>query len=159
DDCAVGLLGELARLEGDLATTDLDGHRGMAPGADRAHLCFPFTLPIWRKVEVWFSLASSARSSTKRPPPVPDWELAAEAELLDEGSVALEVLALQVVQKPTAATDQLQEPTPREVILRVGPEMLGEIVDALGQHRDLHLGRAGVLAVRPVLVDELLLRF
>ena len=35
--------------------------------------------------------------------------LAAEAQLLDEGAVALEVLALQVVQKATAATDQLQQ--------------------------------------------------
>jgi hypothetical protein len=53
DDRAVGLLGELARLEGDLATTHVDGHRGVTPGADGAHLLScPFTLPIWRKVEV-----------------------------------------------------------------------------------------------------------
>ena len=43
DDCAVGLLGELAGLERDLATTDLDRHRGLTPGCD-AHMCVPFTL-------------------------------------------------------------------------------------------------------------------
>src|SRR5215216_1612392 len=35
------------------------------------------------------------------------WELAAEAELLDEGAVALEVLTLEVVQEPPPLADDL----------------------------------------------------
>ena len=37
DDGAVGLLGELARLEDDLLTAHVDGHRGQLPGGDCAH--------------------------------------------------------------------------------------------------------------------------
>ena len=44
EDCAVRLLGELARLEDDLLTADLDGHRGFTPG-DCAHVRYPFTFP------------------------------------------------------------------------------------------------------------------
>ncbi len=52
DDCAVGLLRDLAGLERDLATTDLDRHRGVTPGCG-AHMCVPFTLLfLIRKVEV-----------------------------------------------------------------------------------------------------------
>ena len=46
DDCAVRLLGELARLEDDLLTAYVDGHRGDSPGKC-AHLMYPFTFPSW----------------------------------------------------------------------------------------------------------------
>ena len=42
DDCAVGLLGELARLEDDLLTAHVDGNRGDLPGS-RTHVVYPFT--------------------------------------------------------------------------------------------------------------------
>ena len=45
--------GELARLEAQLCRAHVDGHRGLLPGGDGAHtVSFPFTLPLWRKVEV-----------------------------------------------------------------------------------------------------------
>jgi hypothetical protein len=37
-------------------------------------------------------------------------ELTAQAELLDECSIALEIVLLQVVQEPAAAAYELQEP-------------------------------------------------
>src|SRR5262249_43270342 len=46
DDCAVGLLGELARLEDDLLTAHVDGNRGDAPGCESAHVRYPFTFPL-----------------------------------------------------------------------------------------------------------------
>ena len=46
DDGAVGLLGELARLEDDLLTAYVDGHRGDSPGKC-AHVMYPFTFPSW----------------------------------------------------------------------------------------------------------------
>ena len=53
DDCAVRLLGELARLEAQLRRAHVDGDRGLSPGADRAHsVSCSFPLPMWRKVEV-----------------------------------------------------------------------------------------------------------
>jgi hypothetical protein len=41
-------------------------------------------------------------------------------------------------------------------VLDVRLEVLGEAVDALGQERDLHLGRAGVLSRALVLLHHLL---
>src|SRR5215470_6678198 len=76
----------------------------------------------------------------------PPWstELAAQAELLDQGAVALDVLPLQVVQETAAPADQLEQPATRVVVVLVRPEVLGQLVDALRKHRDLDLRRAGV---------------
>src|SRR5918996_412407 len=46
--------------------------------------------------------------------------------------------------------DQLEQAAPRIVILRVRPQMLGELVDAGRQEGDLHLRRARVGAVSAV---------
>ena len=45
EDGPVCLLGELARLEGDLLTAHVDGDRGVAPGCECAHVRYPFTFP------------------------------------------------------------------------------------------------------------------
>src|SRR5437899_7516804 len=46
------------------------------------------------------------------------------------------------------------------VVLLVRLEVLGEVEDALGQERDLHLGRAGIALVGAELLDDgRLLRF
>src|SRR5437764_10011807 len=86
-------------------------------------------------------------------------ELPPEAQLLDEGAVALEVFLLQVVQEPAPPADELQQAAPRVVILRVRPQVLGEAVDALGQHRDLDFRRAGVGLMLAERLRCLLLRF
>src|SRR5690349_13944976 len=87
------------------------------------------------------------------------WEhvLAAQAELLDESAIALEIRLLQVPEEPATPADELEQPAARVVVLRMGAEVLGQVVDALRQHRHLHLGRAGVLPVPAVLRDQLLL--
>src|SRR5262245_13168656 len=99
------------------------------------------------------------RGSSVKLPPSGALELAAQAEFLDEGAVALEILLLQVVQKPAAPADELEQAATRVVILRVRPQVLGEAVDALGQHRDLNLGRARVLRVLAEPFRRFLLRF
>src|SRR5437764_7789441 len=91
--------------------------------------------------------------------PPDTWELAAQAELLDEGAVALEVVLLQVVQKAAAPPDELEQPAPRVMVVLVGAQVLGQLVDPLRQHRDLHLRRPRVGRIPAVLVDYLLLRF
>src|SRR5580700_11195057 len=73
--------------------------------------------------------------------------LLAEAELLDEGAVALEVAAAQVVEEAAAAADQHQQTAARVVILGLLAQVLGQMVDALGQQRDLDLGGAHVLLI------------
>src|SRR4051794_9098747 len=90
---------------------------------------------------------------------MPALRLAAQAELLDQGAVALEILALQVVQEAAAPSDELEQAATRVVVVLVRAEVLGQLVDALGQHRDLDLGRAGVRLVLAELPDMLQLLF
>src|SRR3990172_6775336 len=78
-----------------------------------------------------------------------------DAELLDQGLVAVLIDRLEIVEQATALPDELQEPAPAVVILLVRLEVLGEVRDAFAQQRHLHLGRARVLLVSPVLRDEL----
>ncbi len=70
-----------------------------------------------------------------------------QAELANERAVALEVAALKIVQEPAPAPDEHQQPAARVVVLAVRAQVLGELVDPLGQQRDLDLGLAGVHAV------------
>ena len=69
----------------------------------------------------------------------------AQPELLDEGAVALEVVLLKVVQEPATAADEHEQPAAGVMVLLVGAKMLGELVDALGEQRDLDVGVPGVL--------------
>src|SRR5215213_8714340 len=80
--------------------------------------------------------------------------LAADAELLDQRAVARLVLALDVVEERAALGDHLQEATPGMVVLGVGLEVLGQVVDAFGQDCDLDLGRPGVAGLMPMFLDE-----
>ena len=83
--------------------------------------------------------------------------LAAEAEIGDQRAVALEVGALEVAEQAAAAADQHQQAAARVVVLAVLAQVLGELVDPLGEQRDLDLGRAGVGVGPAVLADQLLL--
>src|SRR5262249_47635220 len=105
------------------------------------------------------ALPASSRWIRSNFHPPCSWELAAQAELLDEGAVALEVVLLHVVQEATATTDELEQPAPRIVVVLVGAQMLRQLVDPLCEHRDLHLRRAGVGLAAAVLRDDLLLCF
>jgi len=53
-----------------------------------------------------------------------------------------------------SGSDELEETTPRMVVAFVDLQVLDELIDPLGQNRDLNLGRAGVLFVHPILVDD-----
>src|ERR1700742_1139229 len=83
--------------------------------------------------------------------------LAAEAHLADQRAVALEVVLLQVVQKTTAATDEHQKAPARVVIMLVLAKVLGEVVDAMREQRNLDLGLARVVLVAAESRDDLAL--
>src|ERR1035438_1230639 len=80
-------------------------------------------------------------------------------EALDQGGVALLALLLEVVQQAAALADHDHETAAAVVVLGVGLEVLGEVVDALGENRDLHLGRTRVRLVLFVVVDDDLFLF
>src|SRR4029450_8684721 len=86
-------------------------------------------------------------------------DLPPQAQLLDQCSVTLEILTLQIVQEPAATTDEHEQPAARVVVLRVRPKVLGQLVDARREQRDLHLRGAGIGLSAAVLADDLLFRF
>jgi hypothetical protein len=78
-----------------------------------------------------------------------------ESQLRDELAVALDVVPREVIELAATLADHHQQPAPRVVVLLVLAQMLGQVVDALGQKRDLHLRRARVALVGGELLDHL----
>src|SRR4029453_5736658 len=70
--------------------------------------------------------------------------LLANAQRLTDRPVAVDVLALEVIEQTAALTDEHQQPTPRMMVLGVHLEVLREGGDTLGKERDLDLGGPGV---------------
>ena len=105
--------------------------------------------------------APSARASEKSgagsPAVMAMATASAEAELADQRAVPLEVLLLQIVQEPAAAADEHQEPAARVMVVLVLAQVLGQMVDSRGEHRDLHLGGARVARGLAELLDDLAL--
>src|SRR5699024_2984826 len=66
---------------------------------------------------------------------------AAQAEALDQRPVALDVGLLEVAQQALALADEQQQTTTGVVVVLVLARVLGELLDAVRQQRDLHLGR------------------
>src|SRR3712207_3135957 len=85
--------------------------------------------------------------------------LATQAELADEGAVALEVVALQVLQEPPTTADHDQQAATRVVVVAVLPHVVRELVDAVREQRDLNRRRAGVGRGAAEPLDQLLLAF
>src|SRR5712664_1681419 len=74
--------------------------------------------------------------------------------LFEQRPVTRLVLLLDVIEKRTARRHQLQKAATRMVVLHVGLEMPGEVVDAFRQDRDLNLGRAGVAGLVGIRLDD-----
>ena len=81
----------------------------------------------------------------------------AQAEALDQRPVALDVDALEVTEQAATLADQEQQAPAAVVVVLVGAGVLGEILDPLGEQRDLHLRGAGVALGRAVFGHDLLL--
>ena len=82
-------------------------------------------------------------------------DVVANAELLDELTVLIDVVLLDVGEETTTLTDEHEQATTGVEVLLVGLHVLGQLLDALGQDGDLNLGVAGVLGVLAELGGEL----
>ena len=69
---------------------------------------------------------------------------AAQSELFDQRLVAAFVLALQIVEQAAALRHQSEQATAGMIVLLVVLEVLGQVLDALGQNGDLYFRRPGV---------------
>jgi len=99
-------------------------------------LCFEMIPAECRYWIVGPTMASTAR---KRPKPLPQ-ELSAQAELGEDLSISIDVFALQVIEKPAALADHHQQAAPAVVVVLVGTEMVGQMIDAIAQQGHLDLG-------------------
>ena len=79
--------------------------------------------------------------------------LVTETKVRDDFAVILEVCTLEIVEKAFAPPNHLQQAAPAVMIFCVGTEVIGEVVDVLGEDRYLDLGRTRIGAVRAVLFD------
>jgi hypothetical protein len=77
------------------------------------------------------------------------------ADFFDRRRVALSAATITWIS--TALTHEQEQTTTRVVVVLVLLQVLGEVLDALRQHCDLHLGGSGVTGVRRVLFDDRLL--
>jgi hypothetical protein len=66
-------------------------------------------------------------------------------------------MVTKVIEQPSPLPDEHEESATGMVILLVGLEMLGEVVDPLGEDGHLHIRRAGILLMPLELFDDLLL--
>src|SRR5580698_3508661 len=64
------------------------------------------------------------------------------------------VLPLDVIEQRTACGDHFQKAPARMIVLHVGFEMPGEVIDAFRQDRDLNLGRAGIAGLVGIGLDD-----
>jgi hypothetical protein len=96
-------------------------------------------LTVQEVQEVLGSRFSGFRSEPLEPfEPFEPLELFSNVQPFDQIRVSLGVFELEVIEQPAALADEHQEAAAGMVILRVRFEMLGQIVDALAEDRDLN---------------------
>ena len=72
--------------------------------------------------------------------------LSPNTQLFDQPFVAREIARVQVIKQPTTLADQAQQTAARMMVLLVGREVLGQLVDPGREQRDLNFRRAAVIA-------------
>src|SRR5579862_5266608 len=74
--------------------------------------------------------------------------------LFKQRLVARFVRLAQVVEQRTPRRHQLQQTAPRMIVLHMRLEVLGEVIDAFRQDRDLNLGGAGIACLGSTGLDD-----
>src|SRR5438067_9106486 len=119
---------------------------------------FPLMV-AWERVTGMWLLISGAYEKTQEVPWVPLTRAVSpsQTESPDDFLVSLRASAVQVGEQPSALTDHAEQPAAACVVVAGGAQMFGEVLDSLGQERDLDLRRAGVFVVTAVRRDHLVL--
>lgn len=80
--------------------------------------------------------------------------LLTEIQLLEQLVILGQVVPLQVVEELATAGGHLQKPAARVEVFAVRAQVLGQVIDASGEQRDLDFGRTGILFVGFVFLDD-----
>ena len=84
----------------------------------------------------------------------PSFSLSANAKLGDERSVSLDVVTPEIVEHPAAAPHEHQQAPLGVKVLLVDLHVRRQVTDAIGEERNLDLGRPSVGVVQLVFVDR-----
>ena len=85
--------------------------------------------------------------------------LSSQSQFLDYLVILVDITAFEIIQKLTTPRDHFKQATPRVIVLLMGLEMLGQLIDTLGEQRNLHLRRTRVRRVRLVIANYFLFNF
>jgi hypothetical protein len=75
----------------------------------------------------------------------------------DHRAISLDILLLEIIEETSPLTYQFQKPSPGMMILCMGLEMFGQIIDPLAQDGDLNLRRPRIGNMSLVFLDDGLL--
>jgi hypothetical protein len=73
----------------------------------------------------------------------------AQLEPLGDCLIARQVGLVEIIQQTAALADHDQEAAAGAMVLDIRLQMLGQMIDALGQKSDLHVSGPGVALVQP----------
>ena len=91
--------------------------------------------------------------------PRPRIKLMTQFELLGNGLVAADVLALEILEQAAALADHHQQSAAGAVVFLVSLQMFGQMIDPLREQRDLNIGGTGVFNMQLKLFNRLCLGF
>ena len=80
-------------------------------------------------------------------------QLLAQLELFCDRLIPAYISGVQVVQKSPALADHHQQPSSGAVILLVLLQVIGQMIDALREQRNLDICRTGIPFVKPEIID------
>ena len=84
-------------------------------------------------------------------------DLLSEVQCLDQIAVSLDIVVTKVVEQSSSLPDKHEKPPSGMVVLLVDLEMLGKVINPLGEYGHLDIGRTGILLMPLELFDDLLL--
>jgi hypothetical protein len=75
-------------------------------------------------------------------------KLVAQLELFGDGGVPFHVRVVKIIEQAAALTNHHQKAAAGAVVFFVALQVLGQMVDTLGEQRDLHVSGTSVLFVQ-----------
>jgi len=85
--------------------------------------------------------------------------LPADSQFFDDRAIPVDVLLLQIIEKPTPLPYDFEQSTPGVMVLLVSAEMLGKISNPLREKGDLYFRGTGITFVGLEFINDFLLAF
>jgi hypothetical protein len=92
-------------------------------------------------------------------PPAGPGKSMTQLQFLRDGLIPTDISVVEIIQQPTALTHHHQQTPPGAVVFLVLLKMFRQMVDALRQQGNLHIGRSGVSLVQLELLNGFGFRF